>query len=128
MYHYQIQMQLKVCEVLCEDFVVWRKEQLLHQRIKYDSQFIEDALKKVEAFIKQCILSAQSIANQISPTASTTHQLLMIQVPLTSFYSHRVMKTMMYHLVYTLMVIPLCLYKDKMLIQTFLTWHQVLPA
>ena len=28
--------------------VVWNKEQLLRQRIMYDSQFIEDALKKVE--------------------------------------------------------------------------------
>ena len=47
MYYYQIQMQLKVCQGLYCDFVVWNKEQLLRQRIMYDSQFIEDALKRL---------------------------------------------------------------------------------
>ena len=49
MYYYQIQMQLKVCQVLYCDFVVWNKEQLLRQRIVYESQFIENAFKKVES-------------------------------------------------------------------------------
>ena len=78
MYYYQIQMQLKVCQVLYCDFVVWNKGQLLRQRIMYDSQFIEDALKKVEGFVKQCILPeliakwfTQPIADRISVTSST---------------------------------------------------------
>ena len=73
-----MQMQLKVCQVLYCDFVVWNKEQLLRQRIVYDSQFIENALKKVEAFVKQCILPeliakwyTQPIADRISLISST---------------------------------------------------------
>ena len=77
MYYYQIQMQLKVYQVSYCDFVVWNKEQLLHQRIVYDSQFTEDALKKVEGIVKQCILPelvakwfTQPTTDQISSTSS----------------------------------------------------------
>ena len=72
-------MQLKVYQVLYCDFVVWNKEQLLRQRIMYDSQFIEDALKMVEGFIKQCILPeliskwfTQPVGDQILSTVSVS--------------------------------------------------------
>ena len=78
-YYYQIQIQLKVCQVSYCDFVVWNKEQLLCQRIMYDSQFIEDALKMVEGFVKQCILPeliskwfTQPVGDQILSTVSVS--------------------------------------------------------
>ena len=114
------------------DFVVCNKEQLLCQRIVYDSQFTEDALKKVEGFVKQCILPeliakwfTQPTTDQISCASSdnalpsSTDVLLQAQSD----------EMMMYHLlVHTLMVIPLLLYKGKMLMETLQSWHQLLPA
>ena len=130
MYYYQIQLKLKVCQVSYCDFVVWNNEQLSCQKIVHDSQFTEDALKKVERFFKQCILPeliakwfTQPKTDQISSASSDK------ALPSSSnvLYKHRVMKMMMYHLlVHTLMVIPLLLYKGKMLMENLQSWHQLM--
>jgi len=38
------------------DFIVWRKGELLIQRIFPDVPFIDDAIVKAELFVKKCIL------------------------------------------------------------------------
>ena len=38
------------------DFVVWKEGNTIRQRIPFDINFISDALKKIPAFVKLCIL------------------------------------------------------------------------
>lgn len=55
-YYYQIQMQMKFCNVSYGDFVVWREKELFVQRITLDDDFITDALSKAQTFIKIGVL------------------------------------------------------------------------
>ena len=55
-YYYQIQMQMKFSESLYGDFVVWREQELLVERILPDEQFIEQALEKSTKFFKYALL------------------------------------------------------------------------
>ena len=56
-YFFQVQMQMKLCQVKFCDFVVWGKDgPYLTQRIKYDEEFTENALVQVKSFVKLCLL------------------------------------------------------------------------
>ena len=56
-YFFQVQMQMKLCQVKFCDFVVWGKDgAYLMQRIKYDEEFTENALVQVKSFVKLCLL------------------------------------------------------------------------
>ena len=55
-YYYQVQMQMKFCNVEYCDFVVWNKESWINQRIYAKSDFINDAITKTVGFIKLGIL------------------------------------------------------------------------
>ena len=55
-YYYQVQLQMKMCQVDYADFVVWKEEDLFVQRIKIDKEFIDDAMERAEPFVKQGIL------------------------------------------------------------------------
>ena len=55
-YYYQVQAQIKLCSVEYCDFVVWREEELVIQRIVRDNDFIMDAFSKCEQFIKLAVL------------------------------------------------------------------------
>ena len=48
------------------DFVVWRKESTIWQRIPLDVQFISEAVAKIPSFIKSCILPERGLQNQQS--------------------------------------------------------------
>ena len=48
--YFQIQMQIKLSDSLYGDFVVWRKQELLVERIFPDKQFIEHALNQSTQF------------------------------------------------------------------------------
>ena len=39
-YFYQVQLQMKVCEVEYADFVIWRESELVVLRIEKDSAFL----------------------------------------------------------------------------------------
>ena len=59
-YFFQVQMQMKLCQVKFCDFVVWGKDgAYLTQRIKYDEEFTENALVRVKSFMKLCLLPEQ---------------------------------------------------------------------
>ena len=51
-YYYQVQMQMKFCNVEYCDFVVWNKESWINQRIYAKSDFVNDAITKTIGFIK----------------------------------------------------------------------------
>ena len=55
-YYYQVQAQIKFCESLYCDFVVWLGKDIIIQRILPDPQFIESALEKSTNFFKYAIL------------------------------------------------------------------------
>ncbi len=55
-YYYQMQMQMKVCETSYGDFVVWRAEELLIERIQYNETFCMEALEKATKFFIYGIL------------------------------------------------------------------------
>ena len=55
-YYYQIQLQMKICQVEYVDFVLWREEEMFVQRIVMDRESIDDAIEKTEPFIKLAIL------------------------------------------------------------------------
>ena len=55
-YYYQIQMQMKFCEVDHGDFVVWSHKELFIQRMAIDDIFITGALSDAQSFIKKGIL------------------------------------------------------------------------
>ena len=59
-YFFQVQMQMKLCQVKFCDFVVWGKDgAYLTQRIKYNEEFTENALVRVKSFMKLCLLPEQ---------------------------------------------------------------------
>lgn len=75
-YYYQIQLQMKICEVEYCDFVVWSEESMFYERISIDTEFIDNAIKEAEPFIKLALLpellgkwfSRQTVATSIDST------------------------------------------------------------
>ena len=57
-YYYQIrdQMQMQLCHVEYGKVVVWRGGDIHYERSLFDSDFMDDALEKVEMFVKLAIL------------------------------------------------------------------------
>ena len=55
-YYYQIQAQIKFCNVTYCDFVVWQENELVVQRIFLDEEFISTALEKATLFFKFGVL------------------------------------------------------------------------
>ena len=55
-YYYQLQLQMKLFGVDCCDFVIWREDNIVRQRIPFDIKFISEALEKIPALVKLCIL------------------------------------------------------------------------
>ena len=56
-YYYQVQLQMKLCNVEYCDFVAWKKDgDIFIQRIMLDSKFIDDAIRAAEPVIKLGIL------------------------------------------------------------------------
>ena len=56
-YCYQVQLQMKLCQVQYCDFVDWREDdEIFHQRISLNSSFIENAIESVTPFIKFAVL------------------------------------------------------------------------
>ena len=55
-YYYQIQLQMKLCEVGYCDFVVWGDESVFYERILIDTEFIDNAIEEAQPFIKLALL------------------------------------------------------------------------
>ena len=55
-YYYQVQMQMKFAHAQYCDFVVWRKDDFIVDRILPDVSFINDALAKANIFVKTALL------------------------------------------------------------------------
>ena len=55
-YYYQIQLQMKICEVEYCDFVVWGDESVFYERILIDTEFIDNAIEEAQPFIKLALL------------------------------------------------------------------------
>ena len=55
-YFYQVQLQMKLCEVNYCDFVIWRESELVVIRIRKDEAFVANASEKATAFYKYGIL------------------------------------------------------------------------
>lgn len=55
-YFYQVQLQMKLCDVNYCDFVIWRESELVVIRIERDEAFITDAIDKATTFFKCGIL------------------------------------------------------------------------
>ena len=79
-YHYQVQLQIKLCEVYYCDFVVWRPDELVILRIPADDQFTNSAIEKATKLYIRGVLpellgkwySKAHICHQTSPTSSIT--------------------------------------------------------
>ena len=56
-YHYQVQLQMKLCHVLYCDFVIWRRDELMVLRIHLDEDFITETIKKATVFYKYGVLA-----------------------------------------------------------------------
>ena len=83
-YYYQIQLQMKICEVEYCDFVVWSKESIFYERILINTEFIDNAIEEAEPFVKLALLpelvgkwfSRQTVYTSITqtdPTPSTSN-------------------------------------------------------
>ena len=55
-YYYQIQLQMYCCNAAVGDFVVWRKGEILIERIEYDAMFMESVIHKTAAFFYKLVL------------------------------------------------------------------------
>ena len=55
-YYYQIQLQMYCCNAAVGDFVVWRKDEILIERIEYDATFMESVIHKTTAFFYKLVL------------------------------------------------------------------------
>ena len=55
-YYFQIQAQMKFCSTAYCDFIVWREQELVIERIALDEEFLKDALDKASRFFTYCIL------------------------------------------------------------------------
>ena len=54
--YYQIQMQMQLSQANYCDFVLWREDKILHQRISLYENFIDDTFQKAEILVKMAIL------------------------------------------------------------------------
>jgi len=55
-YFYQVQLQMKLCDVEFCDFVIWRSDELVVNRIERDDTFLLEAIDKATNFYKYGIL------------------------------------------------------------------------
>ena len=55
-YYYQVQLQMKLCNVAYCDFVVWKEEELVILRIDFEENFVKDAIEKCTKFYKYGVL------------------------------------------------------------------------
>ncbi len=55
-YYYQVQLQMKLCDLNYADFIIWRESELVVIRIEQDLTFLEEALHKAKEFFKYGIL------------------------------------------------------------------------
>ena len=55
-YYYQIQLQMKICEVEYCDFVFWGDESVFYERILIYTEFIDNAIEEAQPFIKLALL------------------------------------------------------------------------
>ena len=55
-YFYQVQLQMKMCDVKFCDFIVWRSDELVVIRIERDDSFLMEAIDKATKFYKYGIL------------------------------------------------------------------------
>ena len=55
-YYYQVQAQMKFCQCLYCDFVVWSEKDIVMERIVLDVEFVESALEKATKNFKYGIL------------------------------------------------------------------------
>ena len=55
-YFYQIQAQMQFCGTTLGDFIVWRENELVVERIPIDEAFLTDALEKATEFLTYGIL------------------------------------------------------------------------
>ena len=58
-YYYQVQLQMKLCNVEYCDFVAWKKDgdmTLFRQKLVLDKEFIDEAIKAVEPVVTLGIL------------------------------------------------------------------------
>ena len=55
-YFYQIQLQMRLCEMDYGDFVIWRESELVVLRIRMDSAFVKEAMGKATEFFKYGVL------------------------------------------------------------------------
>ena len=55
-YYYQIQLQMKLCETTHGDFIVWRENELVVERIQINEEFLTVALEKATKFFIYGIL------------------------------------------------------------------------
>lgn len=84
-YYYQVQLQMKLCNVEYCDFVAWKKDgDMFLQRVMLDCKFIDDAIRAVEPVITLGILS-ELVArwftrSKIPIDASNNHGSLALQV------------------------------------------------
>ena len=50
-YYYQVQLQMKLCDVAYCDFVIWSPNELVVLRISYQKSFIDTAITKTIIFL-----------------------------------------------------------------------------
>lgn len=55
-YFYQVQLQMKLCDVNFCDFIMWRSDELVVNRIERDDHFLKEAIDKATVFFKYGIL------------------------------------------------------------------------
>ena len=55
-YYYQVQLQMKLSNADYCDFLVWREDSIIIQRISLDRDCISAALDRIPTFVKCCIL------------------------------------------------------------------------
>ena len=88
-YYYQLQLQMKLCEVDYGDLVVWRPNELVILRIYIDKNFVTSAIANATTFYKTGILpellgkwySKVSMVNPNPETVSTTSKEALTTAP-----------------------------------------------
>ena len=74
-YYYQVQAQMKFCQCLYCDFVVWSEKDTVIERIVPDMEFIESALEKATKFFRYGILP-ELLGKYYTKLPSTTENLM----------------------------------------------------
>ena len=76
-YYYQVQAQMKFCQCLYCDFVVWSEKDIVIERIVPDRELIESALEKATIFFKYGILP-EVLGKYYTKLPSTTDNLMTV--------------------------------------------------